>query len=152
MSTLIPKEDSKVILKSPQDWEQWHTDFKSMAIMCKVWDIIQGKKNPLLEPIRPPLEDFATKKTAVTVVTRSHSAGPSRQRTSTIPIQEETQQDPSEILTLGPGTAGSVSGDIPPSTRPLTFRDLTAEAQRAYQGAWTIYQHDAKTYKNIATH
>ena len=81
MSTLIPKEDSKVILKSPQDWEQWHTDFKSMAIMCKVWDIIQGKKNPLLEPIRPPLEDFAAKKTAA--ATRSHSAGPSAgQRTS----------------------------------------------------------------------
>ena len=79
MSTLIPKEDSKVILKSPQDWEQWHTDFKSMAIMCKVWDIIQGKKKPLLEPIRPPLEDFTAKKTAVTVVTRSNSAGPSRQ-------------------------------------------------------------------------
>ena len=74
MSTLIPKEDSKVILKSPQDWEQWHTDFKSMAIMCKVWDIIQGKKNPLLEPIRPPLEDFATKKTAAATRARTFSS------------------------------------------------------------------------------
>jgi len=113
MSTLTPKENSKVILNSPQDWEQWHTDFKSMAIMCKVWDYIQGKKNLLLEPIRPPFEDFAVKKTAA--ITRSQSAGPTRgQPTSTITIQEET--------TLGPETAGSVSGDIPPSTRPFTFK------------------------------
>src|SRR5882762_6495311 len=139
MSTLIPKENSKVILNSPQDWEKWHTDFKSMTTMCKVWDYIQGKKNLLLEPIRPPFEDFAVKKTAA--ITRSQSAGPTRgQPTSTITIQEET--------TLGPETAGSVSGDIPPSTRPFTFKDLTAEAQRAYQGAWAIYLHDTKTYKD----
>ena len=150
MSTLIPKENSKVILNSPQDWEQWHTDFKSMAIMCKVWDYIQGKTTLLLEPIRPPFEDFAVKRTAA--VTRSHSAGPSRQRTSTTTTQEETQQDSSETLTLGPETTGSVSRDIPPSTRPLAFKDLTAEAQRAYQGAWTIYQHDTKTYKDQEDH
>ena len=146
MSTLIPKENSKVILNSPQDWEQWHTDFKSMAIMCKVWDYIQGKKNLLLEPIRPPFEDFAVKKTAA--ATRSQSSGPSRsQPTSTFTIQE-TQQDSFETLTLGPETAGFVSGDTPPSTRPLAFKDLTAEAQRAYQGAWAIYLHDTKTYKD----
>ena len=72
----------------------------------------------------------------------SQSARPSRQHTFTFTIQEETRQDSSETLLE---TAGSVSGD---STRPLTFRDLVAKVQRVYQGAWGIYQHGTKTYKD----
>ena len=83
-----------------------------MAIMCKVWDYIQGKTTLLLEQIRPPFEDFAVKRTAA--VTRSHSAGPSRQRTSTTTTQEETQQDSSETLTLGPETTVLYLGTFHP--------------------------------------
>jgi hypothetical protein len=134
----------KSILDSTANWAMWNKDLASRAVGYSLWDYIQGKAQLIPKPTRPAMEDYVTKK-----------AGPNPRRQVPARSVEAMETTPAEESpeTLQEERAESVM-PIPriAITKSIVFTDLTAEKQKAYNAAWTIYQDDLKFYREEQEH
>jgi tetratricopeptide (TPR) repeat protein len=134
----------KAILDSTVNWAMWNKDLASRAVGYSLWDYIQGKAQLIPKPTRPAMEDFVAKK-----------AGPTPRRQGSARLAEATETTPAEESpeTLQEERAESVMPTPRIAiTKSIMFTDLTAEKQKAYNAAWSIYQDDLKFYREEQEH
>jgi hypothetical protein len=56
----MSSEASKTYLRGPEDWEDWETEFKTMAIDVQLWDNITDDEPLLEKPKKPQIASYQT--------------------------------------------------------------------------------------------
>jgi hypothetical protein len=113
---------SKVLLTSPQDWEDWDLAFKRQAVQLFLWEHVENpEKDFLAEPEAPDVTTYG--KRMIATATRSQSQS----------------------------SQSTIDADVlDPSGRPAHTGELTASELRRYNNDHTIYTHKLKKYNKQA--
>ena len=53
--------NTKVVLKTPANWESWNEWFTSQAIGYDLWNYVTGEEQTIPKPIRPEMRDYPLK-------------------------------------------------------------------------------------------
>jgi hypothetical protein len=106
-------------LNSQRDWERWNRQFQSSAVAADLWDLIKGQENPIQKPIEPNINSFPRSTTAQT---RSQSQA----------NNQAAEESPSTVQ----------------QEDPIDFLDLSANGQKAFTAATTIYENRLRAYNN----
>jgi hypothetical protein len=117
-----------IILANSAIWQDWVESLETQADMYGLWDHTKGNKPLLPIPVKPRLTDF-----------------PLKQNTPTQEVIGEinpTSSGQSTIATATPATG--ITAGIPTH---ITYLNMTAEGQKAYNATWSHYQDEAKSFK-----
>jgi hypothetical protein len=123
----LTSADNNVFLNTPHEWENWNTQFQGLAVSLSVWELIEGTEVPLTKPVMPHISSYH-RQSALERETRQATATASSTQDS------EPQESQSTVQSVGP---------VAPV---ITFANLSANNQKAFQFDLNMYQELKKEY------
>jgi hypothetical protein len=124
--------ETKIILTSSNDWEEWQGQFRAEAEASCLWEKIDPDAYPkepfMTAPERPPVGEYE-KKRIVTRVAGSRTYGTRASSTSATPEESSTVEE------------------VDLSGTPAThINQLTTAGRSAFNIAWNMYTQEVRDY------
>jgi hypothetical protein len=116
----MPDNKNTITLVNSSIWKDWIESLETQADMYGLWGHVERNEPLLPTPVKPKFTDFPLKPNA--------------------PTQEVTGE-------TDPTSSASPAMTVASTPMQITYLNLTAEGQRAYNATWAHYQDDMKSFK-----
>jgi hypothetical protein len=117
---------NNVFLNTPHEWENWSTQFQGLAVSPSVWELIEGTEVPLTKPVMPHISSYHRQSSPEERETRTQVTA-----TASSTQDSDPQESQSTVQSVGP---------------VITFANLSANNQKAFQFDLNMYQELKKEY------